>query len=92
MSLPDRSAARPLPLAGICILIVEDDCDSLEALRQLLQLNGAEVECAAGVRLRVRARHRELRAGEAVCVGVPAEAVWEMPDADEGSASRGAGL
>jgi ABC-type Fe3+/spermidine/putrescine transport system ATPase subunit len=42
----------------------------------------AEVECAGGLRLRVRARHRELRAGEVVRVGVAAEAVWEMPGGD----------
>jgi hypothetical protein len=39
----------------------------------------ADVECAGGLSLRVRTRHREMRAGEAVRVGVPAEAVWEMP-------------
>src|SRR5262249_45175748 len=43
----------------------------------------AEGQGADGRKLRVRARHRELRAGEAVRVGVPAEAVWPIPDADE---------
>jgi putative spermidine/putrescine transport system ATP-binding protein len=50
----------------------------------------AEVECAAGVRLRVRVRDREMRAGEVVRVGVPAEAVWEMPG--EAASARGADL
>ena len=29
------------------ILVVEDDCDSSDALRELLELNGAEVHCAS---------------------------------------------
>ena len=40
--------AQPRPLAGVRILIIEDDCDSREALRVLLHFNGAEVECASG--------------------------------------------
>jgi ABC-type Fe3+/spermidine/putrescine transport system ATPase subunit len=52
----------------------------------------AEVECAGGVKLHVRSRQRELRTGEVVRVGVPAEAVWQMPDADEGSSDCEASL
>jgi DNA-binding response OmpR family regulator len=37
---------RPKPLAGVRILVVEDDCDSADALRFLLEFHGAEVECA----------------------------------------------
>jgi CheY-like chemotaxis protein len=37
----------PKPLMGVRILVVEDDCDSLDALGLLLQFNGAEVHCAS---------------------------------------------
>jgi CheY-like chemotaxis protein len=45
--LEDRKRAQTRPLTGVRILVVEDDCDSLDALRLLLQFNGAEVHCAS---------------------------------------------
>jgi len=39
----------PKPLAGVRLLIVEDNADCLNALRFLLEYNGAEVVAAASV-------------------------------------------
>jgi CheY-like chemotaxis protein len=41
-----KPTSRSLPLTGVRVLVVEDDRDSMEALRQLLEVNGADVECA----------------------------------------------
>jgi ABC-type Fe3+/spermidine/putrescine transport system ATPase subunit len=48
----------------------------------------ADVECAGGVRLRVRLRDRDVRQGETVRVGVPAEAVWPVPEEDDAEQTR----
>lgn len=40
----------PGALAGLRILVVDDDEDSLEAVASLLQMNGAEVRCCLGAR------------------------------------------
>ncbi len=46
-----------------------------------------EVACPGGLELRVRARPAEApRPGDAVRVGVPEDAVWSIPEADEGPA------
>jgi CheY-like chemotaxis protein len=41
-----QSTRRSKPLSGVRVLVIEDDVDSADALRQLLQVNGADVECA----------------------------------------------
>jgi len=45
-SPPHAAVAAPKPLSGIGILLVEDDADGREMLRQLLQANGANVVAA----------------------------------------------
>ena len=45
--MSERSTSRPRSLAGVCVLLVEDDGDSSDALRFMLERNGAEVHCAA---------------------------------------------
>ena len=42
-----KNGGRRGRLAGVRILVVEDDCDSLDALRTLLEIHGAEVHCAS---------------------------------------------
>lgn len=41
------SAGASLPLAGLRVLAVEDDCDTLEVMAELLSMRGAEVVSAA---------------------------------------------
>ena len=43
----------------------------------------AEVACDNGVSLRVRTRPAAFAPGDRVTVGIPDEAVWPIPDADE---------
>ena len=46
--MPDPSAAaRKTPLAGVRLLIIEDNVDCLNAIKFLLEYNGAEVVAAA---------------------------------------------
>jgi CheY-like chemotaxis protein len=54
----DRSQAYPKPLQGVRIVIVEDDADSREALRFLLDLNGADVVSASSAEAGRAALHQ----------------------------------